>query len=445
MEFLSQTLKSAIIVLFGIGSANAEDLMAVYQLAAKNDANIQAAEFSYQASSEDIIQARAALIPELYFDASHSETDQEITDSQNPVFHSGSASYSTQTYGLTISVPIFRYEAWKRYAQSKATVKQAKAEFLAAEQQLMLNTAESYFGVLAAKDNLEFARAERAAIERQLELAQARNKKGLTTITNLRDAQARYAASEAQVVVVGDTLEDAYRELQEYTSVLVVDFSVLQEEIPLAPPQPAIVTDWISTSLKQSYDLEALRHAIAAAMEEVKRQQAGHLPTVDLVGTLNNRDADGSLFGGGSEVRTGEVVLNFNLPLYSGGSTSSQAREANFRYQQVMREYEAQRRSLDRETRNAFRGVLSGIKEVESLKKTVLFQRSALDVKEQGLKSGLNTTIEVLDAQRDLHRAKRGYSQARYNYLLSILRLKRSAGTLAPDDLKMLNTLLTSS
>lgn len=419
--------------------------MTVYRLAADNDASIQAAEYSFQASNEAIIQARAGLIPEVSFDATHAETDQEILDSQNAVFMSGGSNYSTATYGLTVTVPIFRYDVWKRYAQSKASVKQAKAEFLAAEQQLMLDSAESYFGVLAAKDNLEFANAEKVAIARQLELAQARNKKGLTTITNLRDAQARYAASEAQVVMVGDTLDDAYHELQEYTSVLVQEFSVLQENIPLVPPQPDIIDDWISTSISQSYDLKARRHAITVALEEVNRQRAGHLPTLELVGTLNNRDTDGSLFGGGSEVRTGEILLNFNLPIYAGGSTSSQAREAGFRYQQVMREYEAERRSLDRETRSAFRGVRSGIKEVESLKKTMLFQRSALDAKEQGLKSGLNTTIEVLDAQRDLHRAKRGYSQARYNYLLSILRLKRSAGTLAPEDLQTLNTLLTAN
>jgi len=440
-------LRRAVLVVITMGcgiSAQAADLLEVYQLAVENDARLQAAGFEFQASNEAIVQARAGLLPEISFEAAHTETDQEIISSDNTVYGSGSSGFSTDTYNLSVSVPIFRYDAWKRFSQSKAVVQQAKAELLAAKQQLMFDTAEAYFTVLAAKDNLEFSRSEKTAIARQLELAQERTKRGLATITDLRDAQARFATSESQEIEVENALEDAYRALQEYTAELVLNFSVLQEDIPLTPPGSVVLDDWISTSISQNYMLEARRHAITVAMEEKRRQRAGHMPTVDLVGTLNNRDTDGSLFGGGSEVRTTDVMLRFNMPFYLGGRISSLTREAGFRHQQARREYEVERRSLERETRAAYQGVLSGIKKVEALKKSVLFQRGALDVKEEGLKAGINTTLAVLDAQRDLHFAQRDYSQARYDYLLSILRLKKAGGTLSQEDLQTLNKLLTT-
>lgn len=425
--------------------SQAADLMDVYQVALENDARLQAASFEFKASSEAIAQARSALLPDLAFEAEYIESKQKIISSDNTVFASGSTDFPTDTYNLTLNVPVFRYDAWKRFSQSKAVVKQAKAELLAAEQKLMFDSAQAYFNVLAAKDNLEFSRAERLAVGRQLELAQERVNRGLATITDLRDAQARSATSESQAIEAENAMEDAYRALQELTAELVEDLNTLREDIPLTDPGAAELQDWISTAQNQNYGLEAFRHAIKVAEEEKKRQRAGHMPTLDLVGTLNNRDTDGSLFGGGSEVRTNDYLLRLRVPIFQGGGTSSMTREAGYRHQKAKREYEVERRALERETRAAYQGILSGKKKVEALKKSVVFQKSALEVKEEGFKAGINTVLAVLDAQRDLYFAQRDYSQARYDYLLNVLRLKKAAGSLSPDDLKSLNKLLAKS
>lgn len=443
-RYMLQAVVITVGSLTNISLATATDLVDAYQLAVANDARLQSANFEFQASSEAITQARAELLPELTFEASRTWTDQEIISSDNTVFATGGTDFTTNTYNLNLNIPIFRYDAWKRFAQSKSIVKQAKAELLAAKQTLMFDTAEAYFNILAAKDNLDYSQAEKQAVGRQLELAQERLKEGLATAMDLSDAQARYATSESQEIESENQLEDAYRRMQEHTAEFLVDFSVLRNSIPLLEPDSAALSDWIDAAASQNYALEALRHAITVAEEERNRQQAGHMPKLDLVGSINNRDTDGSLFGGGSEVQTKDVMLRFSMPLFSGGRTWSASREAGFRYQQAKRDYEAERRSLERETRAAYRGILSGINKVEALGKSVEFQRSALELKSAGLDAGINTMLAVLDAQRDLYFAQRDLSQARYDYLLSVLRLKRASGSLSPEDLERLNSLLTT-
>lgn len=438
-----KTILLFITMLVFMGLAQAADLMNVYQLAVNNDAHLQAARYEFKASSEAIDQAIAGLLPVISAEGSYTKSEQEIISSDNTVFDSaGKTDFTTQTYGITMNMPVFRFDAWLQFSQSFEIVKQAKAELLAAQQQLMFDIAESYFSILAAKDNLEFSSAEKKALFKQLELAQERTQHGLGTEVDLLDTQSRYASSKSQEIEAINTLNDSYRGLQEFTQELVLEFNTLQENIPLIQLESETIDDWISISLKQNYALEAKRHALAVAKEEKIKQYGGHLPTLDLIGSFNNRDTKGSLFGGGSEVETADIKLQMNVPLFQGGKILSQTREADFRYKKVKFEYEAERRTLERETRAAYHGVLSGIQKVEALEKAVQFQASALEVKEEGFKAGMNTILEILDAQRDLYFAQKDYSQARYDYLLSVLSLKKSVGTLNPVDLETLNKLL---
>lgn len=423
--------------------SNAADLIQVYQLAEQNDAHLDAARYEFKASSEAIDQAIAGLLPEISAEGTYTATEQNIVNSDNSVFDSaGSTGFTTTTYAITLNMPIFRYDAWVRFSQSYEIVKQAKAELLSAQQQLMFDTAEAYFKILAAKDNLEFSSAEREALQGQLELVKSKKEGGLVTHVDVLDTQSRFASSESKEIEAETSLDDAYRGLQEFTNQFINELLPLQEEMQLQAPGSKDIEAWLQLAYVQNYALQAKRHAISVAEEEKLRQFSGHLPTVDLVGSFNNRDTDGSLFGGGSEVETADIEVRLNVPLFQGGNVMSLTRQAEFNLSKTRREYEAERRSLERETRAALNGILSGIKKVEALKKGVKFQLSALEVKKEGLKAKVNTTLEVLDAQRDLYFSQREYSQARYDYLLSVLRLKKAVGTLNPDDLKSINQLL---
>jgi outer membrane protein len=424
------------------GLAAAEDLMQVYQLAVDNDARFQAARYEFQASQEAIPQAKAGLLPEIALEGERIQTRQNIISSDNTVFATGSTKFPTNNYSLTVNIPIFHYDVWKGLSQAKLSVKQAQAEFSATEQDLMLQSAQAYFEVLAAQDELEFAQANKSAIGRQLDLAQARLDRGLATVTNLHDAKARYAFAESREVEAENALADAHLALQEFTGRMLTALKKLQGEIPLDTPDPTDVEVWLKTALAQNYALEAARQAVEIGKEEMRRQQAGHYPTLDFVGVYNDRDTQGSLFGGGSEVETTDYLLRLKLPLYQGGAVTSMTRESRMRYEQAVQRLEAETRSVTRETRTAYQGILGGIKNVEALKQSVVFQTSALEVKEEGFKAGMNTMLAVLDAQRDLYYAQRDHSKARYEYLLDVLRLKKASGTLSPNDIEQMNLLL---
>ena len=387
-------------------------------------------------------QAKAGLLPVLAFEAERIETHQNIVSSDNIYYGSGSTDFPTDNLTLSLTQPIFRYGSWIGYEQSKLTVQQAKTELLAAQQQLIIDVAEAYFTVLTAKDNIEYARVEKAAVGQQLELTKTRAKTGIARRTDLYDAEARFALSESREIETHNALDDSYQALQEHTNQVITEFSAAREDVTLVAPDPTDPEQWVKAALTQNLALAARKLSLDVAKQEIKRQKAGHMPTLDLVATRNKRNTEGSLLGGGSNIDTTDFLLRFNLPLYQGGNVQSKMRQAVNMREKSTREMEAERRQVVRQTRAAYLGVLSGMKKVEALKQSIVSQKNALEVKTAGLRAGVNTLLEVLDAQRDLYFAQSDHSKARYDYLLSTLKLKQSTGSLSLADLQEINRLI---
>ena len=442
--------KSALIIAAGTlffaisftGKSRAENLLEVYKMALENDAAFQAAEYKYSAAAEMKVQARAGLLPDVSFSAEKTHRNQDILRNNDSFVGTGESTYPIKSLSLSITQPVFRYESWLRYKQSDLSVKQAETEFSVASQDLILHVAEAYFAALAAKEKLEYTLIEKKAVAKHLEDAEQRAKTGMSRITDLHDARARFALTESREIESENALDDSYQALLVHTASLITNLSSLQEKIPLVNPEPANPDKWIETALAQNLALEASRQSLDVAQQEIERQKAGHYPTLDLVASRNRYDQEGSLFGGGSEVETTDYLLRFNLPLYQGGGVQSKMRESYLVREKAVRDVEDQRRQVRRDTRAAYRGVFGGIKKVEALSKSIISQKSALEVKEAGYRSGVNTLLEVLDAQRDLYYAQTDYSQARYDYLLSTLRLKHASGSLSVTDLEQVNKLL---
>ena len=261
-------------------------------------------------------------------------------------------------------------------------------------------------------------------------------------MTDLYDAEARFAASESREIEAQNALDDAYQALREHTNRTVAQLTAVRDQIPLVGPDPADPEQWIKTALSQNPTLLGKQQSLEVATQEVKRQKAGHMPTLDLVASRNRRNTDGSLLGGGSDVQTTDFLVRFKLPIYEGGSVNSRMRQAANAREQSLQEMEAARREVERGTRAAYLGVLSGIKKVQALKQAIISQEKTVEVKTAGLKAGMNTMLEVLDAQRDLYYARADYSKARYDYLLSTLKLKQSTGSLSVADLEEINRLM---
>jgi len=416
--------------------AQGETLLEAYKLARQSDPKFKAAQYESKASGTAIDQARAGFLPTAKLDLEHTETRQRILSSNNPIFGVGVTDFPTENQTLSITQPIFRKDVIERYAQAEAVVRQAGFTLLAAEQDLQLRTTAAYLSVLAAADALALAKAEREAVGKALDLASEKLKYGLGTITNQHDAAARYAAAQAREIEAQNKLRDARQGLREITGKLFENMQTLRTEFPLESPDPAVQERWVEVALLQNLSLRAKQEAVDVARQEVERQRAGHFPSVNLLVTRNKRDAGSTLFGGGSNVETTDVMLRLTVPLFEGGLTSAVTQEAAYRYQKAQEDLEQERRAVDRATRAAYDGTLSGVSMVRAIKQAVVSQESALEAKEQGYRSGLNTLLLVLDAQRDLYLAKRDYEQSRYEYLLNRLKLKQAAGTLSEKDLE---------
>jgi len=422
--------------------ARAESLLDAYRLARENDPKFRGAQYDARASGTAIDQARAGFLPSARFDYEQTDTRQRIISSQNPIFGAGVSTFPTNNQTLSVTQPIFRKDVIERFAQAKAVVRQADFTLLAAEQDLQLRTTAAYLALLAAADSLALARAERDSVGKALDLAREKLRMGLGTITNQHDAAARHAVTQAREIEAVNKLNDARQALREITGKLIENVQALREEFPLQIPEPAVLETWVGTAFDQNFGLRAKREAVEVARQEVERQRAGHYPTVDLLLNHNKKDAGSTLFGGGSNVETTDLTMRLSVPLYSGGLVSAVTQEAAFRFQKSKEDLELERRAVERATRAAYEGTLSGVSLVRALKQSVVSQSSALEAKDQGYKSGLFTLLPVLDATRDLFLARRDYAQARYDYLLNRLKLKQAVGTLSEADLAGINEAL---
>jgi outer membrane protein len=442
-----RSLVSRVLVLawanfFMPGQVFGETLLEAYVLAVQNDPKFLAAKAESNASGTAVDQARAGLLPSLMFDVEQMRTRQEVEESDNPIYGAGTAKYNTFSYTLSVTQPIFRKEAIERFKQSKSVVKEAEYTALASEQDLLMRTVSAYLVVLAAKDSLALATAEQKSVGKLVEAAKARRKSGLGTVTQQYDADARYAVASAREIEAQSILRDAYQGLREITGEHISEVQALLGDFPLEYPEPRAIESWLDSATKSNLILLARREGVNVARQEIKRQSAGHYPSLALKLNHNYKEAGSTLYGGGSTVNTTDVMLQLNVPIYEGGAVKTATKEASYRYQKAQEEYEFEYRSLDRRTRAAFDAVVSGVSLINALKKSVVAQQSALKAKVEGYKSGLNTILPVLDAQRDLYLAKRDYAQSRYDYLVNRLRLKQAAGTLSEADLAYVATKL---
>lgn len=419
-------LAVAVIGLAGTPSAYALDLVQTYEQARNSDPVFLAAQAKYRADKHILIQASSTMLPTVSgsANASRYETD-------------ASGNYDSNGYVLSVTQPIFNFAIFSGIAQARAEVQRAEAEYGSAQQGLMLRVAETYLGALAAQDNVELAQAERSAIERQLEVATGRLNAGLGTITEVHDAKARFQLAEAVTLEAQNRMEDSLDALRELTGEFSDSLKPLKTDIPTVRPQPEDQSQWVQTAQAQNLTIRARLAAFNALRKRVNVERSGHYPSVGLVGKHSQLDTTPG--PGTNDGVTNSVAIELTVPIFQGGLVTSRTEQSKHLREAARQELEASRRSTKRQTRTAYAGVISGIKRVDALKQAVVASDSALKAKNIGFEAGINTNIDVLDAQRDLFKAKRDYAQTRYTYILDLLRLKNAAGQLNENDIKEIN------
>lgn len=417
------------------------DLLHVYKLAEKNDQEYMQALATHRVALESRPQAMSQLLPAVNLSADTIRNDQDISSGGAAVGSSGEVNFNSRGYRLSITQPIFRRDRIIALDQADSEIKQAEAELIEAQQELIIRIAERYFDILANIDSLEFAQAEVKSLSRQLEQANQRFEVGLSAITDVHEAQAGYDLAVAQEIQASNAIDNAQEAMRELTGDYITEFNQLGDAMSLVSPEPQAIESWTQLSLDQNLGIIASRHAAETARNEVKRQSAGHLPTLDLV-AAETYDSSGGRFGS-TKQHASSIGLELNIPIYSGGLVSSQTREAHENYNIAMYSLERARRSAQRSTREAYLGVISGISRVKALKQAVVSSETALEATEAGFEVGTRTAVDVVASQRTTSEARRNYSQAKYDYLIDTLSLKQAAGTLSTEDLELINAWLT--
>lgn len=429
-----------LILLLSWTNAQAEDLIDVYTLALTNDPRHRAAESTYLADKQKLQQAWAVLRPSINATADRSRTDLETeTDAGIVSRPAGEADINSTVFELTLTQPLYNRSLFAGLRQARAEVRRADAQFAAARQDLIIRVADAYFGLLAASDNVELAGAEKAANARQLEVAEGRLSVGLATITDVHDARARFQLARAQEIDAINEVRDRRQALRETAGRVIRTIATVDRKAPLVEPDPPNLNIWVKTALAQDPALIAANETAEITREEIKRQRGGHWPKLDLVGSHSDTDDDESISGPGVETESTEIGLRLTVPIYQGGLVTSLTKEAAHRYNAAQQDLEAQRRLTERTARAAFLGVTGGVTRIEALRLAVIASESALEAKTEGFEAGINTNLDVLDASRDLFRAKRDLLDASYTYILNLLRLKRAAGIVSKDDLAGIN------
>ena len=409
----------------------AEDLQQVYERAQAQDPQLAAVEAQYRATTEGVPQARAAaFLPNATINAEASLNRQDITSQFG---RGGVSTFNNYQYALTVNQPVYHPDRWIAVKQADRRIAQALAQLAAARQELIVRTAERYLDVLYAQDSLSFAQAEVAALGRQLDQAQARFKVGLVAITDLQEAQAGRDLAQARVIEATNALDNAREALGEVTGRVGESLAPVGNTVPFITPEPADLERWQETALAQNREIAAAALAADVAKDDIRRQFSGHLPSLDVVGSYGVSSRGGQ-FAADSE--SGSIGLQLTVPLYAGGSVNSRTREAEHRYQQTLDQLEQQRRETHRQTHDAYLGVVTGISRVQALMQAVSSNETAVAAAQAGTAVGTRTAVDVVVAQRALAQAQRDWARARYDYLLNHLRLKRAAGTLAPEDVQ---------
>jgi outer membrane protein len=465
MHTKASTLAWAVALALGSASAWSANLLDAYQAAVKSDPTILGAQSQRMAALEAKPQALGLLLPQV---SANGQSASESTNSNSnfpqavdtnndgvpdTVVIIGNKQESTSNfwrYQLQVTQTIFDWNQWQNLQKADSQVALAEANYRAAEQDLMVRVAGRYFDVLAARDTLTAAEATLEAVTRQLEQAEKRFEVGLIAITDVQEARAAHDNAVAGVILAKRTLATAEAYLREITGEEYQELDQPSADMPLDQPEPGDQQTWVTKAEAQNLNVIAARLDVDIAKANVKMAESGHMPIIQFYGQYNdyhgnNTQTNNGLTGNADSNQDQTALgVQMTLPIFSGGVTQSQVRQQVYLHRAARDKLEGAMRSAERETSDAYFGVVAEKARVKALKQAVASNKTALEATEAGFEVGTRTTVDVLNARQNLFQAERDYARSRYDYLINVVNLKSAAGVLVPGDLASINGFLTS-
>lgn len=426
MKKLLPFLVSATLGSFSI-NAWADDLAQIYDQAKQNDPQLLSAAARREAAFEAINSSRSSLLPQINLTAGYNLTrsDVDARDSDR------------LSAGISFAQELYNRSSWVSLDTAEKQARQADAQYAAVQQGLMLRVAQAYFEVLSAQDNLEFVRAEKAAVARQLEQTKQRFDVGLSAITDVHDAQAQYDSVLAQEVLADNTLINSYESLREITGQGYSQLSILDTQRFSASRNTESMQALIERAQQHNLALLSSRIAQDVAKDNIALASSGHLPSLKLNGGYNYaRESNSNNSANNTDFTIG---LNLNVPLYTGGNVTSLTKQAEHAFVAASQDLEATFRSVVKDVRAYNNNINASIGALRAYEQSVISARSALEATEAGFEVGTRTIVDVLDATRRLYDANRNLSSARYDYILNRLQLSQAIGSLSEQDILDIN------
>src|SRR6266853_4136693 len=443
-------LPLSLTVVLSVVPARAADLLQIYRNALANDATYASARATRDAGLESLPQGLAQILPTVNATAFTQSNNTNISfrgalDSQGNVIPDSNRQGNSSGYTVTLTQPLFNWQNVQVYKEAGFKAAQAEATFGQATQDLIVRVAQAYFDVLASQDSLAFIQGQKVAISEQLAQAKRNFEVGTATITDTHEAQARFDLATSQEIAAQSDLEIKKRTLQQIVGKFPERLEPLKSNIELNPPKPKSMEDWAGAAANQGYSVRAQEATLEVAVREIERNRAGHLPTLNIVGTAGQSSTSISstaLNNSASDSINYVIGLQLALPLYTGGNVSSLVRQAVANREKSQQDLEGARRTAALSARQSYVGVINGMAQVRALEAALVSSRSALDSNKLGYEVGVRINIDVLNAQQQVFSTLRDLALARYNAIINHLKLKAAAGSLSEADVEEVNRLL---
>jgi len=435
------------LLLFVSGYVAPDSLLDIYNDALENDPQYKSAEFSYLSGKEIKVQGRAALLPNVTLSAQTNWNEYyQLGELQNE--------YNNFSTAARITQPLIRLDSWFKYRQSKFLTDAAEADFAYSQQTLIVRTAELYFGVLRAIDNLNAARSEERAIKKQLDQAHQRYEVGLSAITEVQEAQLAYDLSLTAKIRSEGAVYTANESLNALVGREIVSLDGLVNDLNVSNPVPDSKEEWTKKAIENNFRLKAATLRKFASKNNARSVASNHLPKIDIVGTkieseTNQYTFDGINTGGlfnitiPDETQRDTYSLQLSMPIFQGGAVISRTKQAYAESNKSSEDALFTERSVIQDVRSQYSSVVTLVANLKAQRQAVISATSALEATKVGYEVGTRNIVDLLQAEKNLYSAEKDLSNAKYDYLITTLRLHLAAGTLSPENLIEINNLLS--
>ncbi|KAA8999276.1 outer membrane channel protein TolC [Affinibrenneria salicis] len=428
----------------GVYSAisQAENLVQVYQQAKISNPDLRKSAADRDAAFEKINESRSPLLPQLGLGADYTYT--------NGYRDSNGVNSDVKSASLQLTQTLFDLSKWRALTLQEKQAGIQDITYQSAQQTLILDTATAYFNVLRAIDALSYTNAQKQAIYRQLDQTTQRFNVGLVAITDVQNARAEYDSVLASEVSARNTLDNALENLRMLTGNFYPQLSALNID-RFKTERPDAINNLLKEAENRNLNLLSARLSQDLAREQIRYAESGHMPTLDLTASTGVSDTSysGSRTNNSSyndnTAGQNKVGISFNLPLYSGGATSSQVKQAQYSFVGASEQLESAHRTVVQTLRSSHNNISASISSINAYRQAVVSAQSSFDAMEAGYQVGTRTIVDVLDATTTLYNAKQQLSNARYDYLINQLNIKSALGTLNENDLQALNNALGQS